>query len=224
MMSKANRTIVALGFAAALGLLPALAQAAPTTVNGSATAHWKVQPTLKFTLTPNYASGFGTVKAVFGAQPAPAPGGGAAFGAGAVDFGNVQAGTNYLYKYAAHLNVISNAPGFNVYGEGTADFTGTGANTGSILPINQTIFFLKSTDGVTPDSNTGYSPAQPFSATGAAGATYNNPAITYTTYPMPLFMSPMGAGDLYYDYQLKVNSGANLGTYFVYVTYTVVTT
>ena len=223
-MSTATRAIVALGCAAVLAFVPALSQAAPVTANGSATAHWKVQPTLKFTLTPNYASGFGTVKAMFGVQPVPAPGGGASFGSGAVDFGNVQAGSNYLYKYAAHLNVTSNATGFNVYGEGTADFTGTGSNTGSILPINQTIFFLKSTDGVTPDGNTGYSPAQPFSATMAAGAQYNNPAITYTTYPMPLFVSPAASGDLYYDYQLKVNSGANLGTYFVYVTYTVVST
>jgi hypothetical protein len=223
-MSTVTRAIAALGFAAALAFTPVLSQAAPVTANGFATAHWKVQPTLKFTLTPNYASGFGTVKAAFGAQSAPAPGGGAAFGSGAVDFGNVQAGSNYLYKYAAHLNVVSNATGFNVYGEGTADFTGTGANAGNTLPINQTIFFLKSTDGVTPDSNTGYSPAQPFSATAAAGAQYNNPAITYTTYPMPLFVSPAASGDLYYDYQLKVNSGANLGTYFVYITYTVVST
>jgi len=220
-MKNAQR--LALGIAVLIAALPSVAQA--TTGNAPAIVRFKVQPTLKFTLTPNYANGFGTVKAAFGAQPAPAPGGGAMFGAGAVDFGTVQAGSNYLYKYAAHLNVSTNAPtGFSVYGEGTADFTGTGANAGSILPINQTIFFLKSTDGVTPDANTGYSPAQPFSATSAPGASYNNPAITYSTYPMPLFMSGATAGDLYYDYQLKVNNGANLGTYFVYVTYTVVST
>lgn len=203
---------------------PTQAFAAPTTSNGSANVHYKVQPTLKFTLTPNYASGFGTVKAQFGAQPAPVPGVGASAGGGAVDFGDVQAGTNYLYKYAAHLNVLTNAPGFNVYGEGTADFTGTGANTGNSLPINQTIYFLKSTNGMTPDTNTGYSPAQPFSKTSAPGAMFNSPTINYSSYPMPLYTSGVSTGDLYYDYQLKIQSAANLGTYFVYITYTVVTT
>ena len=218
-----NSTKVAFALVLAL-LAPASAFAAPITVPAAAVVKFKVQPSLKFTLTPNYASGFGAVKAQFGTQPAPVAGSGATAGGGAIDFGNVQAGTDYLYKYAAHLNVISSAPGFNVYGEGTADFTGTGSNTGNSLPINQTIFFLKSTNGMTPDSNTGYSPAQAFQKTSASGATYNNPTINYSSYPMPLFTSGVSSGDLYYDYQMKIKAAASLGTYFVYITYTVVTT
>lgn len=214
-----------IGIALALALAaPLPAFAAPTTANGTAVITYKVQPSLKFTLTPNYASGFGAVKAQFGTQPSPVAGSGATFGGGAVDFGNVQAGADYLYKYAAHLNVLTSAAGFNVYGEGTADFTGTGANTGNTLPINQTIFFLKSTDGVSPDTNTGYSPSQAFLKTTASGATYNNPTINYASYPMPIYTSGVSTGDLYYDYELKLQSAANLGTYFVYITYTVVTT
>jgi len=217
------KNVLRLALALAL-FAPVPALAGPTTANGSAVVKYKLQPTLKFTLTPNYASGYGAVKAQFGAQPAPVAGSGASAGGGAIDFGNVQAGSNYLYKYAAHLNVLTNAPGFTVYGEGTADFTGTGANTGNSLPINQTIYFLKSTDGVLPDNNTGYSPSQPFLRTTAAGATYNSPTINYASYPMLLYSSAVSTGDLYYDYELKLQSAASLGTYFVYITYTVVTT
>ena len=203
-----------------LTILPANA----ATAAGSANVRWATAPTLAFSLTPNYASGFGTVKAAFGTPGPGAPGPSAMYQAGSVDFGNVLQGAQYLYKYAAHLNITTNASGFKVYAEGSADFTGTGTNAGNTQPINQSIFWLPSVNGSSQsDSNNGYSPATPFNKTTQAGASYNNPHINYAVYPAPIFTASSPVADLYYDFQLKVNNTASLGAYYVYIVYTVVT-
>lgn len=202
-------------------LSPATAQ---TVVNGNVNVRWFSAYVVHFNLTPNYASGFGTILATLGTPGTPAPGPHATLGGGSVDFGNVMQGDNYLYRYAAHLNITSNAPGLDIYAEGTADFTGTGAgNTGSTLPIAQTIFYLSSTSGGS-DPNTGFSPSTPFQRTSQTGTSYSNPTINYTTYPAPAYVVSSGNADYYIDYQLKLPGSATVGTYYVYIAYTVVPT
>ena len=205
---------MAVAFAAA-SFAPAMA------TNGSTTVKWFANKIVKFNLTPNYAAGFGTIKATFGTPGAPTPGPNAFLNGGSVDFGTVMTGTDYLYRYAAHVNVQTNAPGFNVYAEGSADFTGTGANAGNSLPIGQTIYYLNSTSGG-GDPNTGFSASTPFQKTTQPGAAYNNPTIVYGAYPAPSVVSATGSADYYFDYQLKIPSNASLGAYYVYVVYTVV--
>lgn len=212
-----------IGFAiAALAAVAAFSPVPARSAAGSVTVQWYAQAAVDMTLTPNYASGYGTVKAVFGTQPAPAPGPGACLQGCAVDFGGVLAGTNYLYKYATHLNVVSNDPnGFNVYGEGAADFTNT--SDGSSTLLNQTLYYLPSS--ASGDTNTGYSPAFPFSRTTGtvSGNSFSTePTIAYGSYPAPIASVTTNSSDLYYDYQLKVPATATSGQYYVWVVYTVV--
>ena len=214
------RISVALWMALALASA-SLAPAVAATTNGPVPVQWFANKIVKFNLTPNYASGFGTIKATFGVPPPPAPGPNALFQSGSVDFGTVQQGNDYLYRYAAHVNVQTNAPGFSLYAEGTADFTGTGANTGNSLPLGQTIYWLSSTSGG-GDSNSGYSPSVAFQKTAVGGTSYNNPVIPYGAYPAPALVSSSASADYYFDYQLKLPPTASLGTYYVYVVYTVV--
>lgn len=200
--------------------------AAPAAASGSAavTANWSSAPVVKFALIPNYASGYGTVKAVFGSQPSPTPGSGACLLGCAVDFGTVLSGTDYLYKFAAHLNIITNdANGVNVYGEGAADFYNQ--TDGTSVALNQAVYYLASTSGGT-DANTGFSASYPFYRTGGSvtGNSYSTPpTIAYTTYPAPIASTASSStADLYYDYQLKVPATATTGAYYVWIVYTVV--
>ncbi|MGZ3498898.1 MAG: hypothetical protein ACXWNK_11390 [Vulcanimicrobiaceae bacterium] len=204
-------------------LIAAIAIMAPASANsGSATVSWYTQAIIKMTLTPNYASGCGTVKAVFGTQPTPTPPSGGCLSGGPVDFGTLTAGLNYLYMYAAHISVASNdTNGFNLYGEGSADFYNT--TDGSSTPLNQTLYYLPSSSG--GDTNTGFSPSLPFARTTSSvtGGSFTTPAaITYGTYPAPIASSSNASSDLYYDYQLKVPPTATAGAYYVWVVYTVV--
>lgn len=213
--------IVALVAAAALSQ-PAMASG--NTVKFS----WYAQAIIKLTLTPNYASGYGPIKAVFGTQPTPAPPAGTTCPNGcAVDFGPVLAGTDYLYKYAVHLNVASNDNnGFRVYGEGAADFFNQNDSTSQ--PLNTTVYYLSSTTGgLNSDPNTGFSPSFPFSKTSnpvTPPSFGTAPTITYSTgtYPSPIAQVAAATGDLYYDYQLKVPPAATNGAYYVWIVYTVV--
>jgi hypothetical protein len=198
--------------------------AAASSATGNVTVQWYAQAVVKMALTPNYATGCGTVKAVFGTQPAPvAPPQGCMAG-GAIDFGGILAGTNYLYKFASHLNTQTNdANGVNVYGEGAADFVNTA--DGSSTPLYQTLYYLNSTSGGA-DSNTGFSASFPFNRTTAsvAGNSFATaPTISYATYPAPIASTLAGgSADFYYDYQLKVPPLATNGQYYVWIVYTVV--
>ncbi len=205
---------------AALSLAPAFASTAMDVTK----VKWSAMPIVHFTLTPNYASGFGSVKATFGTQPAPTHGPDALQNNGAVDFGSVLGGTTYLYKYAAHVNVTTNDPmGFFVYAEGAADFFNTADS--STQPLNSTLYYLQSTSGSPPDPNTGFSAALPFYRTGSVvtgGSQFTAPTISYTTYPAPVATAMSANGDYYFDYQLRVPGAATRGLYYVWIVYTVV--
>jgi hypothetical protein len=194
---------------------------------GNVTVKWSTQAIVNVALTPNYASGFGQVPAVIGTQPAPThgPNAGPSVGQGDVDFGNVLAGKNYLYKYATQLTVNTNDPnGFNLYGEGAADFFNTTDSTS--VPISSAVYYLSSTSGSPADPNTGFSPASPFMKTGGvvSGGGYSGPpaTITYTTYPSPIASTVTNNSTLYYDYQLKVPPTATQGLYYVWIVFTAV--
>jgi hypothetical protein len=203
--------------AAALGALPAAASTGTVNVN------WYVTGVVKFSLIPNYNSGYGPVLATFGTQPAPSPGANACLQGCVVDFGTVQQGSSYLYKYAAHLQVVTNdTNGFNVYGEGAADFTD---GAGDTMPLSQTLFYLPS--GATSDSNTGFSPGLAFnvtsgSVTPAVPDPNTAPSIAYVAYPAPMFTSSAATNDFYQDYELKVPYSAAAVNYFAWIVYTVV--
>lgn len=203
--------------AAALGALPAAASTGTVNVN------WYVTGVVKFSLIPNYNSGYGPVLATFGTQPAPAPGASACLKGCVVDFGTVQQGSSYLYKYAAHLQVLTNdTNGFDVYGEGAADFTDGAGNS---MPLSQTLFYLPS--GATTDSNTGFSPGLAFnvtsgSVTPAVPDPSTAPSIAYVAYPAPMFTSATATNDFYQDYELKVPYTAAAVSYYAWIVYTVV--
>lgn len=202
--------------------LPAIAM--PSTVNGNATVKWRTNAIVKLTLTPNYFTGFGSVKAVVGTQPTPTHGPNAFLDGGSVDFGDIYSGESFLYKYAVHLSITTNSStGFNLYGEGAADFYNQA--DASSQPISQTVYYLPSTSGSPADPNTGFSPAYPFQKTAGtvAGNSYSTPpTIAYSTYPAPIASSSAASEDLYYDYELKVPAAATSGNYYVWIVYTVV--
>lgn len=191
---------------------------------GTVNVNWYVAGVVRFSLTPNYNTGFGPVLATFGTQPTPPPAGGNRCLQGcAVDFGTVEQGSSYLYKYAAHLHVVTNDNnGFNVYGEGAADFTDGAGNT---MPISQSLYYLSS--GAASDPNTGFSPGIAFNVTsggvnpGTPDPT-TAPTITYATYPAPMFSSLSAVNDYYQDYELKVPFTAAAVNYYAWIVYTVV--
>ena len=203
--------------------LLALFAPAGAQTTGNARVTWYTSAIVQVALTPNYAAGYGTVKAVFGAQPAPSPGAGACLQACAVDFGVVQSGSQYLYKYAAHLNVHTNdSSGFNVYGEGAADFNDGAGHT---MPLGQTLYYVGSSAG--GDTNTGFSPGFPFSVTTGTvtpptPSISTPPSIAYSVYPSPMYASSAPDADIYQDYEMKVPATASASNYFVWIVYTVV--
>lgn len=206
-------------------IIAAISPAAASSATGTVKVQWYSQAVVKLALTPNYASGCGTVKAVFGTQPTPvAPPQGCMTG-GAIDFGGILAGTNYLYKFASHLNLQTNdVNGVSIYGEGAADFVNTA--DGFTTPLNQALYYLTSSSGGA-DPNTGFSPSFPFYRTGGTvsggGSFTTAPTIAYASYPPPIASTNVsGNADYYYDYQLKVPAIATNGQYYVWVVYTVV--
>jgi len=210
---------------AGLVIAAAFSPAAAAGVSSPVTAKWHTQAVISFTLTPNYYTGYGSVVAEFGTQPAPTHGPGATgVGAGTVDFGSTLAGKTYLYKYAAHLHVVTNdTSGFLVYGEAAAALTNNTDNT--TYPISQALFYLNS--GATSDSNNGFTPGLPFNQTGGlvtgGSDSISNPAsITYSGYPSPIATESATSSDLYYDYEFKVPDTATSGNYYVWIVYTVV--
>jgi hypothetical protein len=209
---------------AGMALMAIVSPAGAATATGTVNVQWHQLPIINFSLTPNYYTGFGSVLATFGTQPAPTHGPGATgIGTGTVDFGTTLSGDTYLYKYAAHLHVTTNDPsGFYVYGEAATLITNN--SDGSTYPT-QALYYLAS--GATSDSNTGFTPGLPFSPTsgmvsGGGDSILTPPTITYAGYPSPVAQTSVANGDFYYDYQFKVPGIATGGNYYVWIVYTVV--
>ncbi|MGC2131370.1 MAG: hypothetical protein WA629_14895 [Candidatus Aquilonibacter sp.] len=209
---------------AATALIAVLSPAGAATTAGTVNVKWHQLPIINFTLTPNYNAGYGAVLATFGTQPAPTAGPGASLKGGTVDFGKTISGDTYLYKYAAHLQVTTNdSAGFLVYGEAAAVLTN---NTDSSTYPGQFLYYLPS--GVSSDSNTGFTPGLPFSATtGLVSGNIDIPgppgaSISYGSYPMWMADSTTPNNDFYYDYQFKVPGTATGGNYYIWIVYTVV--
>lgn len=207
--------------------IAALLASAPVHAAGTVNVHWYVTGILKISLTPNYNSGYGPILATFGTPGTPAPGAGACLQGCAVDFGTVQQGSTYLYKYAAHLNVFSNdMSGFYVYAQGAADFNQyAGAGSGNTMALSGTLFYLPSS--ASGDSNTGFSASYPFNVTSGAvnpsSPSYTvAPTIAYGAYPAPIINSAAETADIYQDYQMKVPYNATNVGYYAWVVYTVV--
>lgn len=205
---------------ASLAFVAVLAASASAEQAGSARAIWSTNIVAQMTVTPNYATGYGPVGGT-GSGATPAPGALASAGGGYVDFGSVVAGYDYLYKNAALVSVLSNdANGFNVYAEGSTDFT----NGTTTLPIAGTLFWLKSSGANSPFTN-----ATPFERT---SATVSGTTITYGgappstaliwSYPSATLGQPNNTASAGYDYQLRLPDSAPQAQMSLYVVYTVI--
>ena len=99
---------------------------------------------------------------------------------GTVDFGNVVVGYQYLYKYAAQVNVQTNdTAGFVVYSEGATDLNGSNpVPSPATFPIFSTLFWLPTSSGNTP-----FSPATSFNKTGGTPINGGQNGITYIGAP-----------------------------------------
>lgn len=220
------KRIARLGVRTGLLIAAALAACVPAfagTSNDNVTTKWNTQAVIKLSLTPNYATGYGAVKAVIGTQPAPTHGPDATgVGLGDVDFGTVASGTSYIYKFAAHVNVTSNDPsGFSLFGQGAADFQQT-AGSGT-MSTSQTLYYVNSVPSGT-DANTGFSSGIPFSnaVSGVSAFSYTLAPTIAPPYGMPIATSITANNDFYYDYELKVPPTATTGLYYLWVVYTAV--
>jgi hypothetical protein len=211
---------------AAMLLLTALPQisAASATTRGSAQINYKILPSIKAQVVPNYQSSFGPTGGL-GSGSTPAAGPSAVLDGGTVDFGNVVVGYEYLYKYAAQVSVQTNdASGFVVYGEGATDLNGSNpVPAPSTWPLQQTLFWL-----VSSAANTAFSPASAFNKTSGTplGANGSNGINYGAGAPSPasqIWVNP-GAGNVSqgYDYELRLSGSIPTSQFNVYIVYTVI--
>lgn len=212
--------------AAALVLTTATAGNAFATPSvGSAQIKYKINPTVRAQVIPNYASGFGPIGGL-GSGSTPAVGAGAVLGGGTVDFGNVVVGYQYLYKYAAQVNVQTNdAAGFIVYAEGATDLNGSNpVPAPATFPLAQTLFWL-----VSSGTNSAFSPAHTFNRTSGAPLAGGANGIDYSGTggappPMATIWSNATSGNVTqgYDYQLRLSGVIPASQFNVYIVYTVI--
>ncbi len=211
--------------AAALLLTTTSAGIASAQAMGSAQIKYKVNPTVRVQVIPNYLTGFGPVGGL-GSGQSPVVGAGASLGGGTVDFGNVVVGYQYLYKYAAQVNVQTNdAAGFIVYGEGATDLNGSNPIPApATFPLAQTLFWL-----ISNGSNSPFSPARTFNRTsgapiggGAGGIDYSGTGGTPPA--MAQIWSNPTSGNLSqgYDYELRLSGTIPTSQFNVYIVYTVI--
>jgi hypothetical protein len=216
-----------LAAAAAAALL--LTATAPLTAragtNGSAQLNYKVLPTVKAQVVPNYLSGFGP-QGGLGSGSTPAAGPSAVLSGGTVDFGNVVVGYQYLYKYAAQISVQTNdSAGFVVYGEGATDLNGSNpVPAPATYPIFSTLYWLQSNGGNSP-----FSPATSFNKTNGNPIIGGSGGIDYTGVggvpsPMSVVWSSPTSGNLVqgFDYQLRLSGAVPASQFNVYIVYTVI--
>jgi hypothetical protein len=215
-----------LAAAAALLLLTAVsANVASADTAGSAQIKYKINPTVRAQVIPNYLSGFGPVGGL-GSGQTPAVGAGAVLGGGTVDFGNVVVGYQYLYKFAAQVSVQTNdAAGFVVYGEGATDLNGSNpVPVPATFPLAQTLFWL-----ISNASNSPFSPAHTFNRTGGVPLAGGSGGIDYSGTggqppPMAVIWSNPTSGNVSqgYDYQLRLSGTIPASQFNVYIVYTVI--
>jgi len=202
---------------------PQIAHAAGFT--GSAQLNYKILPTVKAQVIPNYLNGFGPSGGL-GSGVTPAVGPSAVLQGGTVDFGNVVVGYQYLYKYAAQVKVQTNDnAGFVVYGEGATDLNGSNpVPAPATYPIFSTLYWLQSNAGNTP-----FSPATSFNKTtgnpilgGAGGIDYTG--VGGVPSPMSVIWTSPTSGNLVqgYDYQLRLSGAVPPSQFNVYIVYTVI--
>jgi hypothetical protein len=214
--------------AAALLVTTAPAFAAGTPGMGSAQINYKILPTVKAQIIPNYMSGFGpTPGSGSGSGLTPAAGPAAILKGGTVDFGNVVVGFQYLYKYAAQINVQTNdKAGFVVYAEGTTDLNGSNpVPSPATFPLAQALFWLVNSAGNTP-----FSPASSFNRTGGTPIGVNGiNGIDYSgTGGVPSAGSAVWSSSVPgnvsqgFDYQLRLSGATPISQFDVYIVYTVV--
>jgi hypothetical protein len=212
----------ALLFAAAV--YTGVSAASPATT-GSAQVNYKIMPTVKAQVIPNYASGFGPSGGL-GSGSTPAPGAGAVLQGGTVDFGNVVVGYQYLYKYAAQIKVQTNdSAGFVVYGEGATDLNGSNpVPSPATYPIFSTLYWMQSNANNSP-----FTPATSFNRTNGVPIGGGLGGIDYSgTGGVPQAMSAVWSsptsGNLVqgFDYQLRLSGAMPPSQFNVYIVYTVI--
>lgn len=171
------------------------------------------------TITPNFAAGFGPVH--FSLQnsnningylsSSPAPGSGAAPSAGYVDFGSVQQGTDYLYRYAVQLQIKSVA-GATVYAAASSDLV----SSGGTLPIGTHLSWLPTAPSTT--STYGADANDTF----RSGSTPFQLDTAGLTNAASLYSGSSQAVTLPYDFILRLGTNDPIGSYSTSIVYTVV--
>lgn len=222
MMRNVKGRIVGTGTALLLAAAPAIAAATGT--QGSAQINYKILPSVKAQVVPNYQSGFGP-QGGLGSGSTPAAGPSAVLDGGTVDFGNVVVGYEYLYKYAAQVSVQTNdAAGFVVYAEGATDLNGSNpVPSPATFALQSTLFWL-----VSNAANTAFSPATsfnktsgaPIGANGAGGINYGGGAPSSSSV---IWTNPSsGSVSQGYDYELRLSGAMPISQFNVYIVYTVI--
>ena len=205
--------------------VPQPGHASPGQFSGSAQLNYKVLPTVKAQVIPNYLSGFGPTGGL-GSGSTPTPGPSAVLNGGTVDFGNVVVGYQYLYKYAAQIKVQTNdSAGFVVYGEGATDLNGSNpVPAPATYPIFSTLYWLPSNA-----SNSPFTPATSFNKTTGNPITGGSGGIDYSGVggvpsAMSVIWSSPTAGNLQqgYDYELRLSGTIPPSQFNVYIVYTVI--
>lgn len=219
-----KRTLTAAAAALLLTTVcPQIARSA--TAQGSAQLNYKVLPSVKAQVTPNYLSGYGP-QGGLGSGVTPAPGPSASLQGGTVDFGNVVVGYQYLYKYAAQVAVQTNdSAGFVVYGEGATDLNGSNpVPSPATWPIFSTLYWLPSNS-----SNSPFSPAHSFNKTGgvpiaggANGIDYSGSGGVPPAMSVVWTNSTSGSVTQGYDYELRLSGAMPASQFNVYIVYTVI--
>ncbi|SRR5665213_2565141 len=203
-----------------------IAHAAPAVTTGSAQLNYKVLPTVKAQVVPNYLSGFGPTGGL-GSGLTPAAGPSAVLNGGTVDFGNVVVGYQYLYKYAAQVKVQTNdSAGFVVYGEGATDLNGSApVPSPATYPIFSTLYWLPSNASnspFTPATSFNKTNGNPIGANGLNGIDYT--PVGGTPSPISVVWTSPTSGNLVqgFDYELRLSGAMPASQFNVYIVYTVI--
>jgi hypothetical protein len=153
------------------------------------------------TLTPNYSPKFGPMSQLYcncASYRQVTPGPFARLGAGAVDFGNVDEGQDYLYKYAVQVSITAPTAWY-LFGETTNNFSTT-------LKGNMLLWLA----------------SRPGNDDGSAGKEFASSTSASVGWHYPVDSGPKGKTSLDYDYILRLQWNVKSGSYFTQVMYTAV--